>query len=400
MGKLFKKSKSALKSYVGSVKGDANAIGSQLKSKLGSKEAISNTFDQRISDGLSDLLTGATGIRTSNIPEISDKAMKAKSKNREARAKVLNGAMKRAGDNPQPGVKIKFPHSFAREDGMPDELSNYIHFRSKTRRMADAGENVYDIFLYVPDNLSDSLTAEYEEAEKGLLEAIVGKIATHNNDFGMSGKEFGQVMLENAPGSSVIKQAAGKTVNPMKFQMFKGISMRTFSYDFTLRPKNESEANTIRYMTHAFRESMLPGVTGTNDRIYTFPNEWAIRFHGPFKDYIDYPLVSVCTNVEIDYTGGQAFQAMVDGAPAAISLKLSFTETSALNRKKYNEAVSAYTNQGSNDRETYQDTFKGVIKKNDATAIVQQEKTKRAREAAKKQAEAKSSESEAPVTEE
>jgi hypothetical protein len=91
---------------------------------------------------------------------------------------------------------------------------------------------------------------------------------------------------------------------------------------------------------------------------------------------------------------------MVDGAPAAISLKLSFTETSALNRKKYNEAVSAYTNQGSSDRETYQDTFKGVIKKNDATAIVQQEKTKRAREAAKKQAEAKSSESEAPVTEE
>ena len=68
MGNLFKKSKSAVKNYVGSVKGDANAIGSQLKSKLGSKEALSNTFDQRISDGLSDLLTGATGIRTSNIP--------------------------------------------------------------------------------------------------------------------------------------------------------------------------------------------------------------------------------------------------------------------------------------------------------------------------------------------
>jgi hypothetical protein len=394
MGNLFKKSKSAVKNYVGSVKGDANAIGSQLKAKLGSKEALSNTFDQRISDGLSDLLTGATGIRTSNIPEISDKAMKAKSKNREARAKVLNGAMSRGKDNPAVGVKIKFPETFLREDGVPDELANYIHFRSKARRQPKPGEKVYDIFLYIPDNLSDSLSAEYEEAEKGLLEAIVGSLFTDGNDFGVSGQDFKRIMIENAPGSAILKQAAGKTVNPMKFQLFKGIGMRTFSYDFILRPKNESEADTIRHMVHAFRESMLPGVLGENDRVYTFPNEWAIRFHGPFKDYIDYPLVSVCTSVDIDYTGGQAFQAMIDGAPAAISLKLSFTETSALNRKKYNQAVSAYTNQGGTAREDYQmDPNNTIVKSNESDMVLTAAKNKRQAEE-KKQAEA-----EAPVTE-
>ncbi len=40
MGNLFKKSKSALKDYVGSVAGDANAIADQLKGQFGSKEAI------------------------------------------------------------------------------------------------------------------------------------------------------------------------------------------------------------------------------------------------------------------------------------------------------------------------------------------------------------------------
>ena len=44
MGKLFKKSKSAVKSYVGSVKGDANAIGTGLKDKFGSGKSISNTW--------------------------------------------------------------------------------------------------------------------------------------------------------------------------------------------------------------------------------------------------------------------------------------------------------------------------------------------------------------------
>ena len=67
----FKKSKSSVKNYIGSVKGDLNSALSKFKSKFGSSSNFSNSFDQRISDGLSDLLTGATGIRTSNIPEIS-----------------------------------------------------------------------------------------------------------------------------------------------------------------------------------------------------------------------------------------------------------------------------------------------------------------------------------------
>ena len=85
--------------------------------------AISNTFDQRIADGLGDLLTGATGIRTSNIPEISAEVMQGKSKNREARAKVLNDAMGgRAGDNPAAGVKLQFPENFVTERGIPSTV--------------------------------------------------------------------------------------------------------------------------------------------------------------------------------------------------------------------------------------------------------------------------------------
>ncbi len=381
MGNLFKKAKSAASNYVGSVAGDANAIGSKLKSKLGSKEALSNTFDQRIADGLSDLLTGATGIRTSNLPEISDEVMKAKSKNREARAKVLNGKA-RSDLGVANAVKIKYPESFLNDAGLPDQLPNYIHFRSKKRQHAKPGEKVYDIFLYIPDQLSDNLAVEYEEADKGLMESVIGKMFTDSNDMGMSKEEFKRIMIENAPGSNILKAAAGQVVNPMKFQLLKGVNFRTYSYDFTLRPKNTQEADTIRHLVHAFRESSLPGVKGDNDRIYTFPNEWAIRFHGPFKDYIDYPLISVCTGVDVDFTGGQAFQAMADGAPAAISLKLAFTETTTLNRKKYAMGASAFINKGTEGRETYQDNFKGIVNSNDVSEAL---KTDRNTELKKRQ---------------
>ena len=152
MANLFKKARSSLTGYVGSVSGDANQIKNTLTSKLGSASSISNMFDQRIADGLSDLLTGATGIRTSNIPEIDAKMMEAKAVNREARNQVLNDAMStRAGDTPPVGKILKYPENFAIEDGTRGEMTNYMHFRSLERRATgqhDGEEQIYDIFLY------------------------------------------------------------------------------------------------------------------------------------------------------------------------------------------------------------------------------------------------------------
>lgn len=373
MGNLFKKAKGTLSNYVGSVSGDANAIGSQLKGKLGSMSAVSNTFDQRIADGLGDLLTGATGIRTSNIPEISSQVMDMKGKNREARAKVLNDAMGGRSDaSPDSGIKLQFPENFANEKGEGGNLTNYIHFRSLERNVKDkAGEKKYDIFLYVPDALTDNMTIEYGEAEKGMIEGLISGWMD-STGAGTDSAELGQLLIGGAPGGDIIKQSMGKTVNPLKFQLFKGVMFRTFSYNFTLRPTSSKESSVIKEMIHAFRLSALPGTTGGNDRIYTFPNEWAIRFHGPFKDYIDYPLVSVLTGVNVDWTGGQGFTHMIDGAPAAITLTLEFVETSTLDRKKYGGGVSAFANTGSNAREQTQDERKFSAVSNSVSAELAQ----------------------------
>ena len=151
---ILKKSKKALKNYVGSMKGDLNSALSDVKSKFGSAGNFSNTFDQRIADGLSDLLTGATGIRTSNIPEISKEVMASKIKNREARAQVLNNKEARPEDHPQSTVKLTFPQNFYQENGdgkLP--LTNYIHFRSlpirngKNNTVGSEQDPLYDIFL-------------------------------------------------------------------------------------------------------------------------------------------------------------------------------------------------------------------------------------------------------------
>ena len=62
MAKIGKK----IQGLIGSFSGDANAFTSALGFGGGS-----NKFDQRLKDGLSDLLGGALGIRMSQVPEIS-----------------------------------------------------------------------------------------------------------------------------------------------------------------------------------------------------------------------------------------------------------------------------------------------------------------------------------------
>ena len=62
---------------------------------------------------------------------------------------------------------------------------------------------------------------------------------------------------------------------------------------------------------------------------------------GAIKNWVDFPLVSVCTGVDIDYGGGGPIALMEDGAPASIDLTVEFRETTQISRQKFAEQVSA-----------------------------------------------------------
>ena len=361
---IFKKSKKSLKNHIGSVSGDLNSAFSKLKSKFGSAGNFSNSFDQRISDGLSDLLTGATGIRTSNIPEISNEVLAMKQTNREARAKVLNGDGQsgRATGTPGEKKKLTFPENFETENGDASlGLSNYIHFRSLAIRnggrgsFGDRKDTLYDIFLYVPEEMTDGTEVTYKAGEKTLLDSMIAKLFTLGEGTDQNvGGQIGRTVKEAVLGD-IGKAAAGRVINPMKFQLFEGVEFRTFQYTFILYPKTPGDSRIIREMTHAFKRASLPDIVpGSAGRTYSFPNEWAIRYHGPIKKWMDFPMTSVLTKVETNQsTAGSA--RMIDGAPVAVEISLSFQEVMTLDRQKYDKRVSAFKNPTGQRRENSQE---------------------------------------------
>ena len=375
----FKKTKKTAKNFIGSIEGDLNDFSNKIDkfatdittNPLGT---LSNLFDQRIAGGLEDLLQGFTGIRTSNIPEISAEVLESRKQASELRAQKLNELTSLLGQgkgsaNPfkessgaQDRINLIFPESYELEDGSRGPIPSYVYFRTlpRVQNVDSEGKNIKNIgnlaniFLYVPDTLNDNLSVSYEEADSGITEAISAFFIPGKQQMGYKPEEISQNITDSLPGSAVVKQTFGKTVNPKKFQVFSGVPFRTFDYTFTLRPKNLSEAAMIKDIIYSFKISALPGTLGANSRIYTFPNEWQIQFVGPIADHIEFPLNSVCTAVNVDYGGGQGYTALEDGMPAAISLTLSFVETTTLTRAKYETNVSPLRDRSMNNERTLQ----------------------------------------------
>jgi len=95
-----------------SVGGDLNSITGKLS------RGGWNKFDQRISDAFSDLLTGVTGVRTSNIPDIGGEVVSAKNKQRLKRMKDISDYDNTtARQTPQPNKILSFPRSYFNEKG-------------------------------------------------------------------------------------------------------------------------------------------------------------------------------------------------------------------------------------------------------------------------------------------
>ena len=401
----FSKKIDKVQGLVGSFKGDKNAL-EGFKSVLGIGN-FSNKFDQRIKDGLGDLLGGALGIRMSQIPEITADVLERHNKERLDRQTAVAKTGRKTGT---PGIQVtlQYPLNYFAADteykiGVKDSpnslddqsmssttlnFPNAIHFRSLPRKEQDhsealkkgignmygltdkkdedlwknkdvgdwgsvnpAVEAIYDIFLHLPEKLSDEVKVDYDEAKAGGLQRFFarlfdkgGNVEEMSGDGNVDMNELLTSLKGMLPGGDIMQKSVGHMTNPAVFQALKNVSFRSYSYSFKLMPTSPAEAEVIRQIIYAFRKSMLPGTAGENNGIWTLPNEWAIKFEGPIKDWVDFPLTAVCTSATVDYgptlmsgdSGGKG-----RGAPSTMTLNLNFIETMQLSRQRYGNEVGA-----------------------------------------------------------
>jgi hypothetical protein len=125
-----------------------------------------------------------------------------------------------------------------------------------------------------------------------------------------------------------------RVVSPNTHTLFNGISIRKFSFSFSLAAKNADESKTIKDIVEFFRKYLYPEVT-SNGMVFRFPVFWKVIFiYNNVPDNQFMPIVHDCflesfgSNHNPDANSWHA-----DGSPVSTSFSLGFTESKTMHRE-------------------------------------------------------------------
>jgi hypothetical protein len=227
------------------------------------------------------------------------------------------------------------------------------------------------VALYLPAAVSDNTSAGYDGMETGILGLVAAgggafMDAMRNQDYVAAAsslvggvqavaqqalKTVGAEAVSLATAGTVDAEAVsalgakafGQAENPYIEMMFKQMSLRDFTYDFTFSPRNQQETEEVQAIIKLFRFHMAPELKGNNHRYLTLPSTFDIHYmyqydrenaaENNFYSKISTCVLSSC-NVNYTPTGVKSFS---DGAPTQITMALGFKETELLTKEKINQ---------------------------------------------------------------
>jgi hypothetical protein len=183
-----------------------------------------------------------------------------------------------------------------------------------------------------------------------LIGGAIGALPSLVSKLGISGGMFGAAIGAMAAGSPMQKgaeAALGVAQNPYMEMMFSGVGFRKFQFEFILRPKSETEFNTVAEILNKFRTFTKPTFTEgkLGKSFMDYPMEFKIEFLTSGEkadqgatarrggmDFVVNPHIPrlkncVCDNVTSNFTPQSIWAAHEEGAPVAVTLSLSFQET-------------------------------------------------------------------------
>ena len=183
--------------------------------------------------------------------------------------------------------------------------------------------------------ITDSIQTFARVGKVGLIKSMIKKLGADPN--------------------AVTQNINGKIANPYTEQVFGGIQLRDFNFNWKLVPRNRAEQRSIERIIRYLRRAALPDTSETfgkgsgfidtlggeefggnaTDRWLTVPNLFNLRWKqgGDGSEISSLPKIKkcICTNIDVNYTPDNVWATHLDGsnqpAPVAIELRIGFGET-------------------------------------------------------------------------
>jgi hypothetical protein len=144
-----------------------------------------------------------------------------------------------------------------------------------------------------------------------------------------------------------VSAVSGAAINPHTTLLFNGVMLKNFTFDWTLSPRDESEANNLSKIIKTIKSKSLPSYKGVGGAaggssfsrgLLEYPDLVRVYFTGYDPNHIFQFKESMISNVTVNYSagGGNVMHKGSGGsAPAFVQLSLGFTEAEIWTRDDY-----------------------------------------------------------------
>ena len=230
------------------------------------------------------------------------------------------------------------------EDSISQVISNPLYtinlpiqgqgMGADTRATQISSESLGQVAGMAGERGASSLLSSYESAKNAILTNI---------GFKMPGIGKG------------LKLASGTTENPFSFQMFSGVSHRSFNMTWTVMALSKEENETLLLMKEVLTYHMMPENQGY---MLENPDEfkisyWHIVSNDDGKTYVPqenpyYPRTMACYLSSCAFTPNENTESLHDdGAPVTWQIQLQFDEIQTLDKQRTADGNSIYGAEGS-----------------------------------------------------
>jgi len=226
----------------------------------------------------------------------------------------------------------------------------------------DLGASIGSVVLPIPSGISDQNKADWgsnsmtaldiakaEIARRAIFngladgaDAVGDYINTIKQNSGATKSAVGNSLAAAAAGvdgQALLSRTTGQVLNPNMELLFKGPSLRPFSFKFQLSPRSSEEANTVIKILRFFKQGSAP-IRSKSNLFLKSPHIFRIKYvrmgeQGELHRGLNTFKTCALQSVGVNYTPTGNYATYSDGVMVSYDLTMSFTEITPIFNDDY-----------------------------------------------------------------
>ena len=245
-----------------------------------------------------------------------------------------------------------------------DPIENLKLNTSAGKKLATESINIY---LPIPQNVSDSVEVDYQDdtlnpLQVGSMKLAEGAAKMDRNAANTLIESLGNIGLNPELQTSLITALSGQALNSVGgnvspqalvtratgqiFQsnlelLFNGVTLRSFPFTFDFAPRDQDEAKEVMNIIRVFKKSMSPK-KGANPSVFiNSPKYFKFEYisGNGVHPFLNKFKTGVLTRMSVNYTASGTYATYSDGAPVHIKMECTLKEINPIYAEDYDSSA-------------------------------------------------------------